>query len=128
MAEPVDLFLMENEPREVPAVLTNLSAGGMALVVFAHVSGGSKLKIALDVHGLAGMEFQGRVAWTQYKGEMTTLGVHFDHVPPETVGRISRLAEDFQDCELKISFGLRDVCFRKCTYWELCAKPVKLKD
>ncbi|HMX94555.1 MAG TPA: hypothetical protein PKC50_04865, partial [Elusimicrobiota bacterium] len=45
MAEPVDLFVMDQPPREVPAVLTNLSAGGMALVVFAHVSGDAKLKI-----------------------------------------------------------------------------------
>lgn len=127
MAEPVELFLMDENPREVPAVLTNLSAGGMALVVFAHVSGGSKLKISLDVPSLQGLEFQGKVAWTQHKGEMTTVGVHFDHIAPENISRISRLAEDFQDCELKISFGLQDVCFRKCAYWELCAKPVKLK-
>lgn len=127
MAEPVDLVLMEENPREVPAVLTNLSAGGMALIVFAHVTGGAKLKIVLDVHGLEGVELNGRVAWTQPKGDTTAIGVRFDHLASATVQQINRMAEEFQDCELKISFGLKDVCFRACAYWALCAKPLKLK-
>jgi hypothetical protein len=127
MAEPVDLFVMDQPPREVPAVLTNLSAGGMALVVFAHVSGDAKLKILLDVHGLENLELQGRVAWTEVKGDTTAIGVRFDHLSHDTVHRITKMAEDFQDCELKISFGLKDVCFRQCAYWTLCGKPVKLK-
>lgn len=127
MAEPVDLFVMDQPPREVPAVLTNLSAGGMALVVFAHVSGDAKLKILLDVHGLENLELRGRVAWTEVKGDTTAIGVRFDHLSHDTVHRITKMAEDFQDCELKISFGLKDVCFRQCAYWTLCGKPVKLK-
>ena len=127
MAEPVDLFIMDTPGREVPAVLTNLSSGGMALVVFAHVSGDARLKMTLDVHGLEGMELQGRVAWTECKGETTAIGVHFDHLTRGTVDKINHMAEDFQDCELKISFGLKDVCFRQCRYWVLCGKPVKLK-
>ncbi len=127
MAEPVDLFVMDQPPREIPAVLTNLSAGGMALVVFAHVSGDAKLKILLDVHGLENLELQGRVAWTEVKGDTTAIGVRFDHLSHDTVHRITKMAEDFQDCELKISFGLKDVCFRQCAYWTLCGKPVKLK-
>jgi len=127
MAEPVDLFLMDQPVREVPAVLTNLSAGGMALVVFAHVSGQAKLKIVLDVRGLDGLEFQGHVAWTESKGETTAVGVRFDHLSHETTARVNHMAEDFQDCELKISFGLKDVCFRQCAYWAMCGKSVKLK-
>ncbi|MBL0058066.1 MAG: PilZ domain-containing protein [Elusimicrobia bacterium] len=127
MAEPVDLFVMDHPAKEVPAVLTNLSAGGMALVVFAHVSGNAKLKMMMDVHGLEGMELQGRVAWTEPKGDTTAIGVRFDHLKRETVDKINSMAEDFQDCELKLSFGVKDVCFRKCGYFTLCAKSVKLK-
>lgn len=127
MAEPVDLFIMDGGGREVPAVLTNLSAGGMALIVFAHVTGDAKLKMILDVHGLEGIELQGRVAWTAPKGDTTGVGVKFDHLKKETVDKINAMAEDFQDCELKLSFGVKDVCFHKCGYFALCAKPVKLK-
>jgi hypothetical protein len=127
MAEPVDLFVMDSGAREVPAVLTNLSAGGMALIVFAHVSGEAKLKLLLDVHGLEGIELQGRVAWTVPKGDTTGVGVKFEHMKSETVDKINAMAEDFQDCELKLSFGVKDVCFPKCAYFALCAKPVKLK-
>ncbi|MBK8870420.1 MAG: PilZ domain-containing protein [Elusimicrobia bacterium] len=127
MAEPVDLTVMGPSAREVPAVLTNLSAGGMALVVFAHVSGESKLKLVLDIHGLEGLELHGRVAWTTPKGDTTAVGVAFEHLKKETVDRINQMAEDFQDCELKLSFGVKDVCFLKCHYFSLCGKPVKLK-
>ncbi|MBL8023248.1 MAG: PilZ domain-containing protein [Elusimicrobia bacterium] len=127
IAEPVDLFVMDPTVREVPAVLTNLSAGGMALIVFAHVSGNAKLKMLLDVPGLEGVELLGRVAWIAPKGDTTGVGVKFDHLKKETVDKINAMAEDFQDCELKLSFGVKDVCFRKCGYFSLCAKPVKLK-
>ena len=36
MAEPVDLFVMDGtHPRDLPAVLSNISAGGMSLVVLS---------------------------------------------------------------------------------------------
>src|SRR5262249_10748463 len=128
LAEPVDLFMMDgHHPQDLPAVLTNISAGGMSLVVFAQVHGDTKLKMLLDVPGLEGLEVQGRVAWTPPKGETTTVGVEFNHVTAEATRRINRMAEGYQDCELKLSFGLRDVCFRECAFWPLCAKSVKLK-
>jgi hypothetical protein len=74
MAEPVDLFVMDHPAREVPAVLTNLSGGGMSLVVFAHVSGDARLKMILDIHGLENLELLGRVAWTEPKGDTTAIG------------------------------------------------------
>lgn len=127
LAEPVDLILMEEPTRDIPAVLTNLSAGGMSLMVFAHVSGDTRLKIVLSMPGLEGMELHGRVAWTSMKGDTTSVGVAFNHVGAEVMKRINEMAEAFQDCELKISFGLKDVCFRECSYWPLCHKSVKLK-
>jgi hypothetical protein len=128
MAEPVDLFVMDGpHPHGLPAVLTNISGGGMSLVVFAPVHGETKLKLQLALPGLEKLEFQGRVAWAHPKGETTTIGVEFQHVSAEAVRRINGMAEAHQDCELKISFGLRDVCFKDCHFWALCDKPVKLK-
>jgi hypothetical protein len=129
MAEPVDIYLMNNEhPQDLPAVLTNISSGGMSLVVFAQVHGESKLKMLLNVPGLEGLELMGRVAWTHPKGETTTVGVQFNHISTEATKRINHMAEGYQDCELKLSFGLKDVCFKDCSFWPLCAKPVKLKN
>jgi hypothetical protein len=127
LAEPVDILLMDGPAKELPAVLTNLSAGGMSLMVFAHVSGDTRLKIVLDVPGLEGLELLGHVRWTSMKGDTTTVGVQFNHLAAETVKRINHMAEAYQDCELKISFGLKDVCFHECSYWPLCHKTVKLK-
>jgi hypothetical protein len=128
MAEPVDLTVMGPSAREVPAVLTNLSAGGMALVVFAHVSGESKLKLGV------GRSWLGRPRTARPRGLDDAQRRH--HRRRGCVSSISKkrpltalieMAEDFQDCELKLSFGVKDVCFRKCHYFALCGKPVKLK-
>ena len=129
LAEPVELYLLNDSqtPQEAPAVLTDLSCSGMSLTVFAHVSGDTRLKIILNVPGLEGLELQGHVAWTHSKGDTTNVGVQFRHVSQEDAKRINKMAEDYQDCELKISFGLKDVCFRECAYWPLCEKTVKLK-
>jgi hypothetical protein len=128
MAEPVDLFVLDGaHPQDLPAVLTNISSGGMSLVVFAHVNGATKLKMLLNVPGLEGLEVQGRVAWTHAKGDMTTVGVEFNHVSADAVRKINHMAEGYQDCELKLSFGVKDVCIKECSFWPLCAKPVKLK-
>jgi len=127
LAEPIDIFLMDEPARDLPAVLTNLSAGGMSLMVFAHVSGDTRLKLVLNLPGLEGIELHGHVTWTSSKGDTTMLGVAFNHIPHDTVKCINHMAEHYQDCELKLSFGLKDVCFRQCSYWPLCEKTVKLK-
>lgn len=129
LAEPIELFVLgeKNQPREVPAVLTNLSAGGMALVVFAHVTGDTKLKMDMKLPGMGSFSFEGRVAWNQPKGDTTQIGVRFSHVSHDDAKRINHVAEAYQDCETKLSFGVKDVCFRQCAYWSLCGKPVKLK-
>ncbi|MBI4397472.1 MAG: PilZ domain-containing protein [Elusimicrobia bacterium] len=127
LAEPVELFVQDEHPREVPAVLTNLSVGGMSLVVFAHVTGDTRLKIILNVPGLEGVELNGHVTWEERKGDTTNVGVKFNHVSHDFTKRINLMAEDFQNCELKLSFGLKDVCFRDCTYWPLCGKAVRMK-
>ena len=33
----------------------------------------------------------------------------------------------FNDCENKISLGVPDVCFEKCSYYQLCEKPQRIK-
>lgn len=128
LAEPVDLILLESPPREIPSVMTNLSAGGMSVLAFAPVHGAAALQLVLNIPGLEGVKLDGKIAWQKPKGDTTQLGIEFHHVSEEAKRKIVRLAEAYQDCELKLSFGLRDVCFRACSYWALCAKPVKLKE
>jgi len=128
LAEPIDLFVQgEGKPRGIPAVITDLSAGGMSMVVFAHITGDTKLKLVINLPGVQGLEVEGHVAWTEAKGDTTAVGVQFTRISAEDSRHINHMAEDFQDCETKLSFGLKDVCFKQCAYWPLCHKPVKLK-
>lgn len=126
LAEPIEIYLLDEPGRELPAVLSDLSSGGMSLTVFAHVSGDTRLRILLNIPGLEGLELQGHVVWTEAKGDTTNVGVRFNHVSHDDTRKLNQMAEGYQDCELKISFGLKDVCYRECPYWALCEKPVKL--
>jgi c-di-GMP-binding flagellar brake protein YcgR len=127
LAEPVELFVMSDKPRELPSILTNLSSGGMCLVVFAPVTGDTRLKIVLNIPGFDGLEVEGHVAWEEPKGDTTVVGVRFSRISGEDARRINQMAEAYEDCELKLAMGVRDVCFRECLYWPLCHKSVKLK-
>ncbi len=127
LAEPVELCVMGDHPYEVPAVITTLSAGGLSMLVFAHVAGDTRLKIVLDVPGLEGVEIEGHVVWAKHKGNISTVGVQFSRIDSAHAHQINKMAEDDQKCETERSFGVKDICYRECSYWALCSKPVKLK-
>lgn len=122
LAEPVNIIIMAEKPIEMPAVLTNLSAGGMCLVVFAHVIGNTKFKLVLNLKGVEGIELQCRVAWAESKGDTTVIGVSFFNMKHEDMKKINHMAEHFLDCETKRSFGIKDICDPTCNYWPMCVK------
>lgn len=70
---------------------------------------------------------KGQVVRVEQKGESYLAGIHFTHIQPDDRTKLNQMALDYADCELKLSFGLKDVCFLKCGFLSLCEKPYKLK-
>lgn len=130
LAEPVDIVFSpspveKGEP--VPGVLFNLSAGGLALMTFLPIPIEAIVSIILDLPGLEKTKVEGKVLRREDKSGTYLHGIKFSHILEKVVHKLEHMGRDYEDCELKLSFGVTDVCDKKCHYWALCTKPVKIK-
>ena len=123
MDEPIQISLNSTV---VPGILVDLSAGGMALLSFSSISVGTDVNLAIEVPGLKTQSLEGKVVWALAKGEMWRIGIVFTQIDPLDFRHINRMAFDCTDCDTKLTLGVTDICFEKCSYYNLCEKPIKL--
>ncbi len=112
-------------PRNQPALLTNLSAGGMSLLVFLEPPHTKRLEMLLTIPGLNHIPIEGKVVRVHEKGQTYSVGIAFTRIGKKDQIRINGMAQDHMDCETRISLQLPEVCVRNCTFHALCAKPQK---
>ena len=112
--------------RTQPAILTNLSAGGMSLVTFLAPPHAKIFKMTLTIPGLDGLPIEGKVVRVMKKGEIFNVGIQFIKIAKKYQKRISQMAEDDADCQMRISLGLPDACTGSCAFHKLCSKSQKL--
>ncbi len=130
IAEPVDIVFSPSpvEPKEpVPGIITDLSAGGLALMTFVPVPIEATISITLDLPGLEKTKLDGKVLRREDKEGTYLHGIKFFHVSEKVAHKLGYMGNDYQDCEIKLSFGVKDVCDKKCHYWLLCTKSAKIK-
>jgi len=108
-----------------PGVLIDLSAGGVAMLAYKNIPLGTPISLSINLPGLDTKELSGHVVWVIPKSEMWRIGIAFTQIDHLDFRHINRMAIDFNDCEKKLSLGVNDVCVPKCSYLELCQKPVK---
>ena len=111
--------------RTQPAVLTDLSAGGMRLITFLAPPHAKTFKMTLTIPGLDNLPVIGRVVRVSKKGETYVVGIHFVKIAKKFQRQISRLAEDDADCNTRISLGLPEACVPGCVFNPLCTKTQK---
>lgn len=112
-------------PRNQPAILTNLSAGGMSLILFLEPPRTKRLEMVLSIPGLTRIPIEGRVVRINEKGQTYNVGIAFTKIGKKHRDRISGMAQDHIDCETRISLKLPEVCVQTCSFHALCAKPQK---
>ncbi|MBI4422815.1 MAG: PilZ domain-containing protein [Elusimicrobia bacterium] len=114
-----------SEAMTQPAILTNLSAGGMQLITFLAPPHAKRLDMVLNLPGLDHMPVTGRVVRVHEKGETFVVGIQFIKIPKKHQKRINDMAVDNLDCETRLSLGLPEACVRTCQFHPLCHKPQK---
>ena len=124
MDEPIQIMLNN---KTVPGILVDLSAGGMALLSFTAIPVGTDINLSIDVPGLKTQALEGKVVWALSKGEMWRIGIVFTKIDPIDFRHINRVAFDATDCDTKLTLGVTDICFEKCSYFCLCEKPIKIQ-
>lgn len=108
-----------------PAILTNLSAGGMSLLMFLEPPHTKRLDMVLTIPGLDGIAIAGRVVRVHQRGPTYNVGISFTQISKKHQEQICRMAEDHGDCDTRIGLKLPEVCVERCSFRALCAKPHK---
>jgi hypothetical protein len=128
LIEPVNLRYAAGPgsgPMTVPAVMTDLSAGGMSFVLFCEPPHAKVLEMDLNLPGLEHIPIEGRILWVKTKGSTHVVGIAFVKIRRKDQERIGRMAADYTDCETRIALRLPEVCVRECTFHSLCQKAQK---
>jgi len=111
----------------VPGVILDLSVDGMSLLTFAQIPKGSDICLSIDIPVLKTNPINGKIVWVTPKGDMFRIGILITSINTLDSKQINRMAIEYNDCENKIMLGAPDVCEKKCSYYQICAKPQKMR-
>jgi len=111
--------------RTQPAILTNLSQTGLALITFLAPPHAKSFKMTLTIPGLDNLPIEGKVVRVSKKGDTFSVGIHFTKIAKKYQKMIQRMAEDDGDCNTRISLGLPEACVPDCGFHYLCTKTQK---
>jgi len=127
--EPVEIefYTTDTHGQSVPqpAILADLSAGGMRLITFMAPPHTKELNIILKLNGTKEMPVTGNISWVKDKGGVFMNGISFSHIGPEDHKCINEMAEDYSDCDTRAALKLPEVCVETCRANGLCNKPQK---
>jgi hypothetical protein len=127
MIEPITLELegAESASKKVPAIMTDLSAGGMSLLMFVEPPHARSFQMTLSIPGLEGVPIQASVARVHQKGETYSVGLSFVKIPRDAQKSIEKMAEDSADCETRTALRLPDACGSDCPFHSLFTSAAK---
>ncbi len=111
--------------RSQPAILSDLSAGGLRLLTFLEPPHSKMFDIVLQLPGLEGIPVEGKITWVRGKGGVYMSGISFTKISKHSREKINILAEDYADCDTRLALKLPEVCNPDCKCHSLCNKPQK---
>ncbi len=127
--EPVEIeFFTEDshgKPVPQPAILADLSAGGMRLITFMAPPHTKALNIILKLAGVKKIPVTGKISWVKDRGGVFMNGIAFSDISHDDRKRINEMAEDYADCDTRHALKLPEVCVETCRAHGLCNKPQK---
>jgi hypothetical protein len=124
MIEPISLQL-GTETKSQPVIMTDLSAGGMSLLMFCEPPHSKHFEMVLAIPGLDKAPIEASIVRVHQKGETYSIGLSFTKIAKKLQERIAAMADDNADCETRVALRLPEACVPDCGFHSLCAKPVK---
>lgn len=125
MIEPISLELSGMGRHDQPAIMTDLSAGGMSLLMFCAPPQTKSFEMVLAIPGLEKTPIEASVVRVHQKGETYSIGLSFTKIAKKIQDLIGSMADDNADCETRVALRLPEACVPDCKFHTLCAKPVK---
>ena len=124
MIEPITLQL-GTESKSQPVIMTDLSAGGMSLLMFCEPPHNKNFEMILSIPGLDRTPIEASIVRVHQKGETYSVGISFTKIGKKFQEFIGAMADDDADCETRVALRLPEACVPNCKFHMLCAKPVK---
>jgi len=134
LVEPITLRFSSNggskasptPAKTQPAVLTDLSASGMSMIVFVEPPHAKTFEMDLNLPGMPHhIPIEARVVRVHSKGETFSVGIAFTRIEKKHQKLINDMASDHTDCETRIGLRLPEACVPDCRFHRLCRKPQK---
>lgn len=124
MIEPITLQL-GGDGKAQPVIMTDLSAGGLSLLMFCEPPHSKNFDMVLAIPGLDRVTIEASIVRVHQKGETYSIGLSFTKIARKFQERIAAMADDNADCETRVALRLPEACVPDCRFHSLCAKPVK---
>jgi len=124
VAKLVD-FKCDGLDQPAPAILVDLSAGGLSMIAFALPRLTKNVTFKLELPGLVNAQLHGRIVRAHKKGETYQVAVAFTEFKEEWGRLVTKLVKAYDDCEDRLSQGDRRFCFKLCAFFALCQKEEK---
>ena len=127
MIEPITIELdgLEATGKKQPAIMTDLSAGGISLLMFVEPPHTKSFQMTLSIPGLEGVPIEAGIVRVHQKGETYSVGLAFRKISREAQKSIEKMAEDSADCATRVSLGLPDACGPDCPFHSLFDRKAK---
>jgi c-di-GMP-binding flagellar brake protein YcgR len=131
-SETVEItFSLPQQPshlNKVPGIVLNLSAGGMALLTFISIPVGSDISFKLSLPNTKNaFLLKGKVVRVENHENTYLAGIKFEEIDEEVKKLLTKMGEDYENCEIRLSFNIADGCYKECSYYPLCNKKIKIK-
>lgn len=93
-AEPIELAILhDHKIQHIPGVVTNLSAGGMDIVLMGQIEGKPHIKLSLRLPGFDRFEVEGKIIWSKTKGATSIIGLKFTKIDAKHANQINHMAQ-----------------------------------
>src|SRR5712664_2629226 len=104
-------FQCDGLEQATPAVLVDISAGGLAMICFALPPLTQRVNFRLDLPGLVNAKLQGKIVRAHRKGETYQVAIQFSEFQEKWANLVAKLAKAYQSCEDRLMQGERKFCF-----------------
>jgi len=126
VAKLVD-FKCDGLDQPAPAILVDISAGGLAMIAFALPNLTKNVTFRLELPGLVNAQLHGKIVRAIKKGETYQVAIAFTEFKEEWARLVAKLANAYNECDDRLAQGDRRFCFKRCAFFSLCQKEEKAR-
>lgn len=112
---------------DVPAIMCDVSVGGMAIITFLPLPKNSDIVLDLNMPDINLRKVTAKIVRVEEKNGTFLVALEFSALDPAVKKKINALALDWKKCEEQLSVGEKTECLN-CSYYNLCNKEVKKKN